>query len=69
MQEKGKMKRFLYLLFILLILISCSAEDTAEEFSGSLVSDLYSNLFCVYFFQIHLYFSFLYAYCSKGRRL
>ena len=27
------MKRFLYLLFILLILISCSAEDTAEEFS------------------------------------
>ena len=33
MQEKGKMKRFLYLLFILLILISCSAEDTAEEFS------------------------------------
>lgn len=33
MQEKGKMKRFIYLLFILLILISCSAEDTAEEFS------------------------------------
>ena len=33
MQEKGKMKRFLYLLFILFILASCSEKEKQEGFS------------------------------------